>query len=277
MKLGDSNTRAGKKLGNYTKRMGAVVVVVALAVTCFASVTGEKMREAGEYGRMIAVASVLGDADVKTEFAKVEYDEIDGVKHDLDKKQEIVTADKKDSELLAAQMQADKDKIALQNILAADSAAKDYAKKQSEKYQVNVIADIPTEVTTEVTTRMAVSNVPEGGDSYNNTAEPIYVSVDGVASGTYLGQFVATAYCPCVACCGKTNGITACGAKAQANHTIATDSRFAFGTQLVIDGQVYTVEDRGGAIEGNRIDIFFNTHEEALQYGRRTVDVYAIN
>jgi len=47
-----------------------------------------------------------------------------------------------------------------------------------------------------------------------------------------------------------------------------------FGTQVVINGQVYTVEDRGGAIRGNRIDIYFSSHQEALNYGKKYVKVY---
>ena len=43
---------------------------------------------------------------------------------------------------------------------------------------------------------------------------------------------------------------------------------------MVINGIVYTVEDRGGAITGNHIDIFFNTHAEALAWGKRYGDVY---
>lgn len=86
----------------------------------------------------------------------------------------------------------------------------------------------------------------------------------------------ATAYCPCVICCGKTNGITASGKKAQAYHTIAASRRYPFGTIIYIDAMKntpsagwYIVEDRGGAIQENKIDIFYNTHGEALRFGRR--------
>ena len=59
------------------------------------------------------------------------------------------------------------------------------------------------------------------------------------------------------------------------NRTIAVDtSVIPFGTKVVINGQVYVAEDRGGAIKGNRIDMFFMTHKEALRWGRRTMDVY---
>ncbi|MDE5965293.1 MAG: 3D domain-containing protein [Lachnospiraceae bacterium] len=92
--------------------------------------------------------------------------------------------------------------------------------------------------------------------------------------GEYLGTFTITAYCPCAKCCGKSNGKTASGKTATAGHTIAASKQFAFGTQLVIGGKVYTVEDRGGAIKGKRIDIFFATHKAALQFGRKKMKVY---
>lgn len=89
-----------------------------------------------------------------------------------------------------------------------------------------------------------------------------------------LGTFKVTAYCGCSACCGKSNGITASGTKATEGRTIAADtSKYPFGTELVIDGKTYVVEDRGGAISGNRIDIYFNSHSDALQWGVRYCEV----
>ena len=85
-----------------------------------------------------------------------------------------------------------------------------------------------------------------------------------------------TAYCPCSKCCGKTNGMTASGTKATAGRTVAASSKFAFGTKLNIGGHIYTVEDRGGAINGNKIDIFVNTHSEALQWGVRYLTVSVV-
>lgn len=88
--------------------------------------------------------------------------------------------------------------------------------------------------------------------------------------------FKITAYCPCAKCCGKTNGRTASGTKATAGRTVAASSKFAFGTKLNIGGHIYTVEDRGGAINGNRIDIFVNSHAEALQWGVRYLPVSVV-
>lgn len=80
----------------------------------------------------------------------------------------------------------------------------------------------------------------------------------------------ATAHCPCAQCCGKTDGITATGTQATAGRTIAADpSVFPYGTELTINGNTYVVEDCGGAIKGYKIDIYFDTHAEAVQFGRR--------
>ena len=82
-----------------------------------------------------------------------------------------------------------------------------------------------------------------------------------------IGTFKITGYCGCSSCCGKTTGITASGTKATAGRTIAADtSKLPFGTKVVINGHTYTVEDRGGAIRGNRIDVFFSSHAKALEW-----------
>ena len=86
-----------------------------------------------------------------------------------------------------------------------------------------------------------------------------------------------TAYCSCAKCCGKTSGRTASGTKATAGRTVAASGKFAFGTKLNIGGHIYTVEDRGGAIKGNKIDIYVNSHAEALQWGVRYLPVSIAN
>ena len=97
----------------------------------------------------------------------------------------------------------------------------------------------------------------------------------GQSSGnTYLGRFRLTGYWPCVQCCGKSDGITASGTKATAGRTVAMGG-VPLGTKLLINGVVYTVEDRGTSY--SHVDIFFNTHGEALQFGSRYADVYLVN
>ena len=86
--------------------------------------------------------------------------------------------------------------------------------------------------------------------------------------------YIVTAYCPCRQCCGpNARGITASGKRVRVG-MCAADRRVPFGTVFVISGYGRAVvEDRGGAIKGNRIDVFFETHDEALRWGRRTVKV----
>lgn len=85
-------------------------------------------------------------------------------------------------------------------------------------------------------------------------------------------RVTATAYCACENCCGKTDGITATGTKATAGRTIAVDpSVIQYGTEVIVNGNTYVAEDTGGLIKGNRIDIYFDSHNEALEYGVQEV------
>ncbi len=93
-----------------------------------------------------------------------------------------------------------------------------------------------------------------------------------------LGKFKLTAYCTCEKCCGKwADGITATGAKATPGRTIAVDPKvIPLGSKVFINGFEYTAEDTGGAIKGNRIDILFPTHQEALNFGVQYTEVAII-
>ena len=92
----------------------------------------------------------------------------------------------------------------------------------------------------------------------------------------YLGEFQVTGYCSCTICCGeKEERLTKSETVPRASHTVAADpSVIPLGTRMVIDDVVYTVEDTGKAVEGMRLDIFFDSHEEAVRYGRKEKYVY---
>lgn len=98
-------------------------------------------------------------------------------------------------------------------------------------------------------------------------------------------EFTATAYCPCEKCCGiwaknRPNGIvyTASGAVAQESVTIAADwDVLPPGTVVFIDGLgERIVQDRGGGVTGNAVDIYFADHQAALRFGRQTVRLYIV-
>lgn len=82
-----------------------------------------------------------------------------------------------------------------------------------------------------------------------------------------------SAYCSCRSCCGSyANGITAMGTTATQGRTIAAPSNYPFGTKIEIEGYgIYTVEDRGGAIKGNKLDVYMNSHSAALSFGRKNL------
>lgn len=87
-----------------------------------------------------------------------------------------------------------------------------------------------------------------------------------------------TAYCPCPHCCGKSDGITSTGVKARVNRTIAVDPAvIPLGTQVYLEGLgIYIAEDTGGAIKGNRIDLFMKNHNQALIFGTKKIKAYLL-
>lgn len=90
-----------------------------------------------------------------------------------------------------------------------------------------------------------------------------------------LGEYTLTAYCNCAKCCGKAGGKTASGTIPKSKHTIAADTKLLpYGTVVFIKGQRYVVEDCGSAVKGKHIDVFFDTHSEALRFGTRKAEVY---
>lgn len=102
-----------------------------------------------------------------------------------------------------------------------------------------------------------------------------------------LGEYKITHYCSCPICCdqygenrpvdeyGNEIVYTASGAIAQAGKTIAVDPEvIPLGSTVYIDGKAYVAEDVGGAIKGNRIDIYSSSHDEALNLGVKYSSVY---
>ena len=95
--------------------------------------------------------------------------------------------------------------------------------------------------------------------------------------GESLGEFDITYYCACEKCCDVETGLTATGTQVIEGQTIAVDPNvIPYGTQVIIGGHVFTAEDCGGAIKENRIDIYVNSHEKALELGRNNAEVFLV-
>lgn len=107
-------------------------------------------------------------------------------------------------------------------------------------------------------------------------------------------KVVATGYCNCGQCCswrfnwygkpvhdgGKVDGkpkkigITASGTRARMGTIAADTSVYPFGTIIEVPGYGYgRVEDRGGAIKGQKIDLWFSRHKDARVWGKKNVTV----
>lgn len=108
----------------------------------------------------------------------------------------------------------------------------------------------------------AVESVQDGGDSADSVL-------------TYIGTYTCTAYCSCPACCGEySSGYTASGTWATEGRTIACNT-LPMGTAVVIDGNTYIVEDTGWSPYGEAwIDIFFEDHQRASDFGVQSREVY---
>lgn len=103
-----------------------------------------------------------------------------------------------------------------------------------------------------------------------------------VVSGPRWAEYLMriSAYCPCDKCCDKYGW----GYRTASGHRIRKGERLAAGpdwmrfeTELMIpgynDGRPVKVLDRGGAIKGNKLDVYFDTHKEALQWGVQRLKV----
>lgn len=102
-----------------------------------------------------------------------------------------------------------------------------------------------------------------------------------------LGEFKTTAYCTCVKCCGiwsaehpsrvGTDYVqrTKSSTIPTADRTVSVDPDvIPLGTVLIIDGHEYIAEDTGSAVKGNVIDIYFDSHELAVEYGVQMKTIY---
>ena len=104
-----------------------------------------------------------------------------------------------------------------------------------------------------------------------------------------LGEFRITAYCSCSKCCDQwadkrpvdENGNEiVIGASQEVlipSYSIAVDPKvIPYGTVVVIDGKEYIAHDCGGAIKGNRIDVYFDSHQSALEFGIKYAEVFIL-
>ena len=105
------------------------------------------------------------------------------------------------------------------------------------------------------------------------------VPLEGDLELKSLGVFTIYSYCPCTKCCGQwSGGPTASGVMPVEGRTIAADwDVLPAGTEVFINDHKYIVEDTGSGIVGNKIDIFMDSHQDALNWGVQELEVFYVS
>lgn len=172
-------------------------------------------------------------------------------------------------EEIAAQKKAEEEAAAAAQQAAAEAEAE--AARVAAAEAANAAAKADTD-----TSNSSGSSSSDSSASSTTTESPSASDTSSSSSsGTYLGRFKLTGYCSCSICTGQwSGGSTASGTTPTAGRTIAMGG-VPFGTKLMINGQVYTVEDRGTAY--GHVDIFCSSHSEALSFGVQYADVYQLS
>ena len=125
-------------------------------------------------------------------------------------------------------------------------------------YDLGPIISYPTEIRSETTTGSVGQSERLSGDQQDS-------------SYTYVAE--VSAYTATDDQCGKSDGITASGTHVKQGRTIAAPSWIPFGTTVVINGISYVCEDRGSEIKGNHLDIYMDSREDAVEFGRKEMRV----
>lgn len=260
IEFAEAKERTKEVVTRYYKVVGSCIVVASLCVACIVTAVGRMEEKNQMSGVMMTLSDVASDKPAfsgrEFEVAGLTYNQMMSVSFETEQLAQLEKSERQYDGVLSSNNQDKRDQAAMKELTAQNSI------------QTTPVAAVET---TPVVTQ------PETTPVYAPSTAPTYADETGTYE--YVGEFTLTGYCPCPICCGAysnmTNPITASGTTATAGRTIAADtSVFPFGTQLVINGQIYTVEDRGGAIRGNKIDIFFASHQEALVFGKKTASVY---
>lgn len=160
------------------------------------------------------------------------------------------------------------------------------------------LLDEETQKEIEERLQKSAEKVSRTGTRENTITEQKYVSYRELAEDNPPTEYkdvleaTATAYCLCQKCCGKlpshpSYGYTASGLKivpGTGMKVIAVDPNvIPLGTNVYIDGlngawdYGYAIAaDTGSAIKNLKIDLYMDTHAEALSWGRRSVNIYIV-
>lgn len=101
---------------------------------------------------------------------------------------------------------------------------------------------------------------------------------EAIGAYEYIGVCTVTHYC-CelyAHVCGDGDGLTATGIPVTPGVVAVDPEVIPLGSTVIIDGQAYLAADTGEAVRGNHVDIAVETHQEALELGTKTAEVWVV-
>ena len=237
------------------------------------------MYEAGDYNflELLCESESMSDFLNKSEYIKTvsEYDrdmldELRATQEAIRKEGEALQEEQTKLEALKADLASKCTDI--QNKIASTSADLSQYQDLLAKVQAAEQAALNAAQNSNQNSGSTSGSTNTSPDTPPAVTTPPTQSTEGKKS---LGTFRITHYCSCYYCCGGWGNATASGAYPTVGRTIAVDtSVIPFGTRVIINGNVYVAEDTGGAIKGNKIDIYVSDHATALRLGVYYTEVY---
>ena len=151
-------------------------------------------------------------------------------------------------------------------------------KEEIVKKAVNKIVQVTTTTSRSDTERVGSTSVAQAAASASALAK----KVEGITP--IVKTLNTSAYT--ASTCGKSPsskgyGKTASGAMAKSWYTVAAGKGYPIGTVIYVpamknkpNGGWFVVQDRGGAISNNKLDIYMSTYNECIQFGRKNLECY---
>lgn len=241
-----------------------------------ANVSEDIITEIAETGETLTLDQVLGNYTAIIE--KIEVVEETIPYETITKKSSSVSSEDRTNKVIQQGKDGLKEvtyKVKYQNDI---EISRTVVKEEIVKKAVNKIVQVTTTTSRSNTERVGSTSVAQAAASASTLAK----KVEGITP--IVKTLNASAYT--ASTCGKKStdkgyGKTASGAMAKSWYTVAAGKGYPMGTVIYIpamknkpNGGWFVVQDRGGAISNNKLDIYMSTYNECIQFGRKNLECY---
>jgi 3D (Asp-Asp-Asp) domain-containing protein len=145
-------------------------------------------------------------------------------------------------------------------------------------HKIDVLSDVISEQKKQLKSKQnEIHKLEKQLENAKKRNESPTISISRGESANQKAYFEVTAYTAGVESTGKSPshpsyGLTASGTKVKEGRTIACPPSYPFGTKMKIDTVGFRVcEDRGGAIKTGHLDLYVESLNEAIEFGRQTL------